>query len=283
MAASDSTTITSSIGRAWKSIAAPNDGEVEPQQQIDRDLGRRGRQEGRHPGWRIGVGVGQPDVEREERELEAYAHGDEGQPGHDRRANVRPGRPQARRHVGHVERAGHEIEQADADHVEGRADRAHDQVLERRQQRAPVAPQRDQHVGRQRRDLQEDEGVERVAGHRDAEQAGEAQQVHAVEPRLAVLADLEGDGQPRERHGHRADARSPARARRRSARRRGTRCPRAAPSRRDGRRSAPSCRTCQSRAPAISGDDPAHGQRRARRPAARAAQQVRPAALREGE
>ncbi len=35
-------------------------------------------------------------------------------------------RGEARGHVGHVERAGGGIEEADADHVEGRADRPHD-------------------------------------------------------------------------------------------------------------------------------------------------------------
>ena len=165
---------------------AAGDGKVEPHQEVDRDLGRRGRQEGGHPGRRIGVGVGQPDMEREERELQADAHGDEGEAGHDRPRELAPGGSQARRHVDHVERAGHEVEQADADHVEGRADRAHDEILERRQQRASVGAEGDQHVARERRDLEEDEGIEHVAGHGDAEQPGEAQQVHAVEPRLAV-------------------------------------------------------------------------------------------------
>ena len=120
---------------------------------------------------------------------------------------IGPCRSEARGDVDHVEAAGQQIEQADADDVEGRADRAHDQVLEGGEQRAPVAAERDQHIGRQRRDLEEDEGVEGVAGDRDAEQAGEAQQVHAVEPGLLSVLDLERDGAPRERHDHGADRR----------------------------------------------------------------------------
>ena len=61
-----------------------------------------------------------------------------------------PGWPQPGGDVDHVQAAGEEIEQADADDVEGRTDRTHDQILERGQQRAPIMAERDQHVGRER-------------------------------------------------------------------------------------------------------------------------------------
>ena len=176
-------------------------------QQVDRDLGRGGGQEDRHPGRRIGVGVRQPGVERKQREFQADADGNEGQSRHDGARVAGPFRPEPRGDVDHVEAAGQQIEQAHADDVEGRPDRAHDQVLERGEQRAPVAAERDQHIGRERRDLEKNEGVEGVAGYHDPQQAGEAEQVHAVEPCLLSVLDLECDGASRERHDHRADRR----------------------------------------------------------------------------
>ena len=76
----------------------------------------------------------------------------------------------------------------DADDDEGRADRAHDQVLVRGHERSPVAAERDQHVGRERRHLEEHEDVERVARDRDAEQARQAQREHRVEEVVLLAA-----------------------------------------------------------------------------------------------
>ncbi len=56
-------------------------------------------------------------------------------------------RGQALRQVRHVQRAGHGVEQADADQEEGGADRAHDQVLVRRGQRLVVPAHGDQGIG----------------------------------------------------------------------------------------------------------------------------------------
>ena len=120
-------------------------------------------------------------------------------------------------------------------------------------QRAAVAPERDQHVGRQRRDLEEHEDVERVAGDRDAEQAGQAQHEHRVEEVVLLAAA----SRPRCWRGCRAAprprCRRPAPARRRSAGRPGTRCPRAAASCRWRRRSCrrrPPAATARARWPA---------------------------------
>ena len=228
------------------------DREEEADQQVDRDLGRGGRQEGGHPRRRIGIGIRQPDVEREQRELQADADGHEGQGRDDRARVVGPGRPEAGGDVDHVEAAGEEIEQADADDVEGRADRAHDQILEGGEQRAPVAAERDQHVGRQRRDFEKHEGVEGVAGDRDAQQPGEAQQVHAVEPGLLPLVDLEGD--ERRANGMITAPTAETSTSTKAFRNRpGTRCPRAAPSRRGGRRSGRSPAPATALRPAMNG------------------------------
>jgi hypothetical protein len=99
---------------------------------------------------------------------------------------VRKASADARRQVGEVQGAGHQVQQADADDDEGRADGAHDQVLVGRIQRAPVAAQCDQDVGRQRRDLEEHEHVERIAGDGHAEQPAEAQQVRGPEQVVQV-------------------------------------------------------------------------------------------------
>ncbi|MEZ5618215.1 MAG: hypothetical protein R3E40_08060 [Rhodocyclaceae bacterium] len=113
-------------------------------------------------------------MQREQRQLERDADGEEGQGRQHRPLFGNVG--QALGDVDQVERTGHEVEQADADDDEGRADGAHDQVLVGRGEGAPVASQRDQHIGRQRGHFEKDEDVEGVAGDRDAEQAGQAQE-----------------------------------------------------------------------------------------------------------
>ena len=67
------------------------------------------------------------------------------------------------------------VEQADANQVERRAQRAHDQVLERRRERGPVAPAGHQDVRGQRGNLHEDENIERIRRHGNAHQARQGQ------------------------------------------------------------------------------------------------------------
>jgi hypothetical protein len=144
-------------------------------------------------------------MEGKQRELEADADGDEGESGRDCPRILHRGRSQPRGNVDHVKGAGQKIEQADAENVEGGADRSHDQVLEGSEKRAPVGAEGDQNVSGQRRDLEKHEGIERVTGHCDAEQSGEAEQEHAIEPGLPVFRDLEVEGAVRERHDHGGD------------------------------------------------------------------------------
>ena len=127
-------------------------------------------------------------MQRQQRRFQHQADGDEAGGGADRRG-IRD-RGQARRHVGEIQRAGHHVDQADADQVEGRADGAHHQVLVGRGQPAPGLARGDQHIGGERGDLQEDEDVEGVAGDRDAEQARDAEQPGGVEQMLLVGRDL---------------------------------------------------------------------------------------------
>ena len=66
------------------------DGEENAQQQVDRNLGRGRRQEGGGERGRVGVGIGQPHVQRKERKLQADADREEGQRHHDRPRTARP-------------------------------------------------------------------------------------------------------------------------------------------------------------------------------------------------
>ena len=118
-------------------------------------------------------------MEREQCELDRGAH-DQEREGRDHGAVV-AGFGQALGDVVHVERAGRAVDQPDADDDEGRPDGADDQVLEGRGERAAVRAEADQDAGGERGDLEEDEQVERIAGDRDAEQPGHAEQERAVE------------------------------------------------------------------------------------------------------
>ena len=174
-------------------------------QHVDRHLGGGRRKEGRHRGRRVGVGVGQPQVQREQRDLQRDADGDEGQ-----RCQRRPRiahRRQPHRQVRKIQCAGLQIQQADADHVQGGADGAHQQVLVGRHQRPAVATHRDQHVGRQRRDLEEHEQIEGVAGQQDAEQARQAQHHHRVEEIMLLRTDFRTDATAAVGHHEHADQR----------------------------------------------------------------------------
>jgi len=63
---------------------------------------------------------------------------------------------------------------------------------------------RDQRVHGERRDFHEDECVERITGNRNAQQAGQAQQVHTVEPASAARVDFAFDAVTGVDHDQRA-------------------------------------------------------------------------------
>ena len=152
----------------------------------------------------VRVGGGQPRMEGKDRGLESQAENHEHHArGH--RAGVGDlAEPSG--HVRHVQGAGHHVEQPDPDEEEGRADRAEHEVAERGEQGGASGAEGDQGVGRQRRDLQEDEDVEHVPGDRHAEHPGEAQQPRGVEEPDALAADLARDAEPgvHQRQGARA-------------------------------------------------------------------------------
>jgi hypothetical protein len=160
------------------------DREGEEQQQIEGDLGGRRGQERRRHRRRVGVGVGQPLVQREERQLDADPHRHEGE-SHEDGARL-PHLVEALGQVVNVERPRHLVEQPDPDQQEGRADGADDQVGVGGHHRPARLAERDQDVGREGGDLEEDEDVEGIASDHNPEQTGEAEQESRVEEVLAA-------------------------------------------------------------------------------------------------
>ena len=102
-------------------------GENEAEQHVGAHLGPRSPQEGADHRRRIGIGVGQPDMEREERELDQDAHGDEGEGGENRRRLT-----QSRHALGQVrdvEGAGLGLEETDPDQDQRGADGSDNEIL----------------------------------------------------------------------------------------------------------------------------------------------------------
>ena len=176
---------------------------VEPQEDVDRDLGRRRREQGGHRRGGIGIGVRQPQVQGEEGQLEADPHGEEGEGGQ-HRARVHH-RLQTLGEIDHVQGARHHVEQADADDEEGRPHRPHDEVLEGGAQGAPVPSEGDEGIAGEGGDLQEDEEVEDVPGDRHPHQPREAEQVGAVEQAAPDVVQLGGEAARRVEQDHGAD------------------------------------------------------------------------------
>ena len=119
--------------------------------------------------------------------------------------------PGQRRHplrqVGDIERTGHLVQQPDADQEEGRPDRAKDEVIEGCRQGPPVRSQTYQHIGRQRRHLEEHKDVEGIAGNRHAEQSGQAQKITRIEKVFLFSPDFAIHTRLRIGHHQRADGR----------------------------------------------------------------------------
>src|SRR3546814_4401483 len=86
-------------------------------------------------------------------------------------ALVAGGKPRdAHGHVGHVERAGHSIENADGDEEDRRSDQIDDDVLDARLQPLLSLTVQDQPIGGDQQHLEKDEEVEQVARQKCAVQ-----------------------------------------------------------------------------------------------------------------
>ena len=164
------------------------DEEIEAQQDVKRHLGRTRRQKRRRHMRCIGVGIGQPDMQRKNRGFQRKADRDKSGRGKNRSQIADRMDPQF--HVREIQRSGHHVDQADTDQVKRRPDRSHDQVLEHGRQGAAVRAAGNQHVTRQRRDLHEHENIKCVGRHQDARQTGEREQPGSKEIGLAIRLDL---------------------------------------------------------------------------------------------
>jgi len=107
--------------------------------------------------------------------------------------------------IGHIECAGHTVEQADADQQESGANGAHHQVLVGGHQGAALAVLADQDIARQRRDFEKHKQVEDIAGEGDAQQPGQRQQVGSVEACAVVCRHFGAHTQARIGNHHGAN------------------------------------------------------------------------------
>ena len=143
-------------------------------------------------------------MERKERELEADTHGQEGE-GHPARAGSQD-TGKTRGEVGHGQRPGQHVQEADPDQYEGGARAPHDEVAERRGQSPSVPPHGHQRVGGERGDLQEHEEVEDVTRDGDPEESRQAEQEGSVEERNPVARQLALHAGAGEYGHHQADS-----------------------------------------------------------------------------
>ena len=125
-------------------------------------------------GGRLGVGVGQPGVEREHRHLdaEAHEHAAEDQP-LGARLEMSPFGDLAGE-LDHVEglRSGEPVERQEADEHERRTEQGEQEELDGGVQALLAAPDADHEVHREQHDFEEDEEQHEVLGHEAAEHAG---------------------------------------------------------------------------------------------------------------
>ena len=116
----------------------------EPQQYVYGNLGGGGGQKCTDGRGSVGIGIGQPQVQREERNLEPETYGQEGETG-----TCRPGVGHVRqplREIKHIERPSQRVQQANTDQDKRGADGPHDEVLVGCGQRPAVSAHRNKRV-----------------------------------------------------------------------------------------------------------------------------------------
>ena len=142
-------------------------------------------------------------MERIDRALHRDADGEEAERGGDRAMGSELGDP--RGEVGHVEGAGHLVEESHPDEEERGPDGAEHEVAERRDEGFAAGAEADQHVRRERGDLEEHEDVEGVGGHRHPEKPRKAEQPRGVEEMDPIRLDFPLHAPAREEERERAD------------------------------------------------------------------------------
>ncbi len=106
--------------------------------------GRCRKKNGDHRGC-VGIGIGQPEMQGKQCQLQRNADHDEGEAGFHRFKMQHAGQNGCQ--ILHIQAAGLGIDQAHADQIEGGADRAHDQVLIGGGECLPLSSKADQRIG----------------------------------------------------------------------------------------------------------------------------------------
>ncbi len=171
--------------------------QVEADEAVGAELQQHARQHHRARGGRLGVGVGQPRVEREQRHLDGEGGGEgEEQPGLRRLRDV------DEQQILEAEgRAVGDAEPQDRRQHEGRAQGRVDHELDRGVDAVVRAPDPDQEVHRDQRDLEEHEEEDEVERDEHPEETGlEDQHRHHVHLEV-LLHRCRGEDRDREQEG----------------------------------------------------------------------------------
>ena len=135
-------------------------------QGVDPDLGQQAGEDGRHRRGRGVVGRGQPEKQREHRGLDA--EGDEEQHADGVDDAVVFGAVEHQREVGHVQRPGDAVEDADGGEEQGRRQEIQRDVLDRAFELGTFAAERQQHKRGHQHHFKPHVKVEQVAGEEGA-------------------------------------------------------------------------------------------------------------------
>ena len=156
------------------------DQRIDAQDAVGADLGHDGEQGG-HRRAGVGVGGGQPQVERQQRRLEGE-HPEQQQPGRPHQWDVfRRRGGDLDRQIGHVKGAEHAVQGAYREQEQGGAGQIDDHEMQARPGASPPAAMQQQPVGSQQQNLEEHEQVEQVAGEESAVQTKELELEQDVE------------------------------------------------------------------------------------------------------
>ena len=172
----------------------------EAQQPVGAELEHHAGEDHRAGGGRLGVGVGEPGVERDHRHLDGEGDGEgEEQPA--------PGGRRERRLLGEGDEVERDLADAvaaseqhggeDADEHERRAEHREEEELRRRVDPVAVAPAADEEVHRHEDDLEEDEEDEQVEAEERAHHPG-LEQEHPGEVGLLVVVRVGREERQRE-------------------------------------------------------------------------------------
>ena len=157
---------------------------VDPGDRVHAHLGHD-REQGRHRRGGGAVGLGQPEVERQQRGLDREHHEQQQAGGPDHRGVGARQRGHALGQVGHVQRAGEAVEQRHRDQEQRGAGQVEGHVVDRGLEPRRAAAVQQQAVRRDQQHLEEHEQVEQVGGQEGAVQPHQLELEEGVEVRAA--------------------------------------------------------------------------------------------------